>query len=82
MLANLVPVALSGILIGVLAFRVHIILLNELPVVIIGFRFRLCPRHLTHPIRSSSHRSLARRSLLCDRVASVDPVRVDINRRR
>jgi hypothetical protein len=38
-------------------------------------------RHLPHSIRRPAHRGFSSRSLLCDRVASVDPIRVDVDGR-
>lgn len=46
-------------------------------IVVIGLS--ACARHPARPIVRATRRSLARRSLLGDRVAGVDPVCVDVD---
>jgi hypothetical protein len=69
-------------LIGVLALRIYVVLLNELPIIVIRLRLRLRPRHLPHAIRRPPRGSFTRGSLLRDRVAGVDPVCIDVDGRR
>lgn len=74
--ARSIPETCTAFLIRIFALSICIILLNKV-VIILGSR----TRHPSHAVARPAGRSLARRSLLRNRVASVDPVSVDVDGR-